>query len=104
MGVSTFQTGRISKSFWLTVRFKLPNGDEYELKYRTSTVGANEDAVKWLDYASRKDRATDEIILLMKTREKVPFGEVCTVLARRGLPASEAEARKVLEYGISGKK
>jgi hypothetical protein len=104
VGVGKFETGRISKSFWLTIRFKFPNGDEYELKYKTSTVGAIEDAVKWLDYASRKDRASDEIILLMKTREKVPFGEVCTVLARRGLPASEAEARKMLEYGISSKK
>jgi len=104
VGVGTFQTGRISKSFWLTVRFKLPNGDEYELKYKASTVGAPEEAVKWLDYANRKDRASDEIILLMKTREKVHFSEVCAVLARRGLPSSEGEARKMLEYGISSKK
>ena len=104
VGVGSFQTGRISKSFWLTVKFKLPNGDEYELKYKTSTVGATEDAIKWFNYASTKDRASDEIILLMKTREKVPFADVCKVLAKRGLPASEAEAIKMLEYGISGKK
>jgi len=104
LGVRKFETGQLFKSFWLAVRFKSPNGDEYELKYKASTIGALEDASKWLDYASRKDRASDEIILLMKTREKVPFGEVCTVLAKRGLPASEAEARKMLEYGMSSKR
>jgi hypothetical protein len=102
--VRKFETGQLFKSLWLTVRFKSPNGDEYELKYKASTVGALEDASKWLDYASRKDGASDEIILLMKTRERVAFEEVCTVLAKRGLPASEVEARKILEYGISSKR
>jgi hypothetical protein len=104
VNVGKFETGQLFKSFWLDIRFKLPNGDEYDLKYKTSTVDMVEDAIKWLDYANRKDSASDEIIVLMRTREKVPFDEVSKVLAKRGLPASEAEAKKMLEYGISSRK
>jgi hypothetical protein len=104
VGVSSFQTGQLFKSFWLAVKFKQRNGDEFELKYKTSKVGATEDAIKWLNYAERKDKTSDEIMTLMRTREKVAISEVCAVLARRGLPATEAEARRMLENAITSKK
>lgn len=103
-GVSSFQTGVITKAVWLTITYKLPNGDEFALKYRAPSAGAAENAIKWLNYASRKDGATEDVITLMKTREKVPFAEVSAVLAKRSLPSNEAEVKRMLEYGISNRK
>ncbi len=56
------------------------------------------------DYAVRKDRAMNEAITLLKTREKVLVSEVSSILAKHGMPSSEADSRKLIELWIGNNK
>jgi hypothetical protein len=102
--VSSRVMGLAFKSHSLTIDVKFPSGDEYRYIYRSLKTKQVEDAKKWFDFAANRDAAVNEIVTLMTTREKVPLTEVGSVLAKRGLPSSDNESRKMVEYGIATRK
>lgn len=97
-------TGLAFKTHWLHVNVKYPNGDEYAFSYKTGGLQQVENSKKWFDYAVKKDAALNEVIMMMKTREKVQLSEVSSVLAKHGMPSGDNDSRKVVEYGISVRK
>ena len=97
-------TGSVFKAYWFHVDVKYLSGDEYLFSYKTTGQEQIDSAKKWVEYAVKKDLAINEIVTLMRTREKVPMSDVSSVLAKHGLPSSGDDCRKVVEYGIAKRK
>lgn len=99
--VSSQVTGSLRKTNWVIVEVKYATGDEYKFSHHARDAEQVENVKKWFDNAARKDGAENDVITLMRTREKVPIAEVVSVLQKHGVSSRESDARRAIEQGIA---
>ncbi len=104
VGAQASQTGTELKKHWLGLRIRFSSGDEYILSFNIRSPKDAENAKGWIRFAGNKEKAINEAMTLMLTREKVPVSEICSILGKYSLPSSDADGRKLVESNIATKK
>jgi hypothetical protein len=104
IGTQVSQTEGIRKKTWLGLRVKFSSGDEYGLSYNIAAPEDGERMKGWIQFATKKERALNEAMTLISTRERVEISEISSILQKYSLPSTESDSKKLVESGLTTKK
>jgi predicted RNA-binding Zn-ribbon protein involved in translation (DUF1610 family) len=102
--VAIREMGTLRKKWQVNVATKLQSGDELSFFFQLPR-----EILAWrlkddIERIAVKGRGFDEVIRLLKTRERVPSSEVARVLSKYNLDASDQSIQRVVESAITSGK
>lgn len=97
-------TGTILKKQTTRVSVKLNTGDEYLFALESSDMTSPGKVIQTLYHAKARELSDNQVLALLKTRDRVPIPDVCALLAKNGLPNTFEDGLSYVENAISTNK
>lgn len=94
-------TGLIVKKQVVKLDVTNPDGNVYLLSFESSDLNSYDRLVWTIGTVKNEEEGSREIVLLMKSREKVSVADVCSILTRFGLPDGSEDGRMRIESLIA---
>ena len=94
-------SGKLRKRSSMGIYVNFPDGNEYlfDIDYRDE--GQKTNVENMFEQIRKDEEAREEILLLLKSREKLTIEEICSLLQKRNLEADVDYARRFVDSAIS---
>jgi len=102
--IGTSTKGSLQKKFFLYLVVEYPGGDEYSFNFQIPTMKYADDRKKIIYGFLHKEKARNDSVSLLKTRERVSTSEIIDAFKKYGFSINDSEARKFVEENISSGK
>ncbi|MGD1055251.1 MAG: hypothetical protein ABR867_04115 [Nitrososphaerales archaeon] len=95
------KTGAFLKKWEVNIQTKWPEGDEFTFIFQQPNKELAESTKAKIHGIVTTSRGFDEVIRLLKTRERVPSSEVAALLSKFNLDATDQSVQHVVESAIT---
>jgi len=100
-GVGAEEVGSFIKKWEVSIDTKWPDGDEFTYVFKQPNKELAESAKAKVEGIVENSRGHDEVIRLLKTRERVASADVAALLSKFHLDATDKVVQRVVESAIT---